>query len=616
MPKNHTSRTNSSREALLKYMGRRVTRLTKEIYGNQNRAFSHFALQLLYALDDDDAEAACGLGDAANGAVDAFWQDEESGRVVIVQAKYRAKANARFDRRSVIELASVWSLLNQPTQAPNAASHSNLAEPAAALAQARAENPALRIELVSVIAGALTLAASEQAEAFNKEHSSDAVELRLVDIEQLVEADLERRSLDAGPIARPIKLQLREYFEEPPQQGGVPTLVASINGQQLADIEHEYRFRIFQSNVRYQLPGKINENIDKTLKRAEGRRNFWYYNNGISIICDRYELNPNTKTVKVHNLQIVNGCQTTTTLSANAENLSDPSSAAIVLVRIIASESNELQRDITIYNNKQNAVKDRDLLSNDPHQERLQSEFAKLQPPWFYERKRGSWKAEVGSSKQRRQAFGGRIINNEKAAQSAYAFHHDPGEARARKRMLFVTRNDDPNGFYDLLFGGFTTPEWLLVPFLVNKYVAACKNDYVRQLRDLDDRPTATRSVAEKLLIQRSWIKFADQALVGTIAFYWGRRKKLSQSTLEALVESEVLEEQILSPSYALAVRDLAAFFASRVREYEERDETFVAANYLKGHWFEIREHLTNEEAYRASIGEDPLAGLPVIGRQ
>jgi hypothetical protein len=472
--------------------------------------------------------------------------------------------------------------------------------------------PSLRVELLCVIPGTVTLAAHEQAEKFNSAHATEGVHLRLADIEDLIEADLERRSLDAGPLLKPIALTLREYFQEP-QAGDVPTLVASIDGQQLAAIEQEYRFRIFQSNVRYQLPGKINENIDKTLKRADGRRNFWYYNNGISIVCDHFDLDDEHKTVRIHNLQIVNGCQTTTTLSANAERLSDPSSPAIVLVRIIASESSELQREITIYNNKQNAVKDRDLLSNDSHQERLQVEFERLTPPWFYERKRGSLKAEIGSS-ARRKLFASRIINNEKAAQSAYAFHHDPGEARARKRLLFVTRKDDANGFYDLLFNDATTPEWLLVPFLVNKYVVARKNEYLKELRALDGKRPNSRSVAEKRLIQRSWLKFSDQALIGAIAFYWQRRSRLSQPELEALLQPQLLERTLLPPSYALAVRDLSKFFVARVRDYQKRGEVFVAANYLKGNWAHIREHLHDEEDYRASMDEDPIAELPIVG--
>jgi hypothetical protein len=612
---NSVSPPNRARQALSDYLGTSVTRLTKELYGNRDRAFCHFALQLIYGLDEDDAASACGLGGADHGGIDAFWQDEDGNRVVIARAKCRDRGNTRVDRRSVDELTSAWTWLNEPSKAPSAALRLQIAEPAAALAQARNENPSVQIELLCVVSGALTPAAKKRADVFNSEHSSESVVLRLVGLDELVEANLERRSLEEGPISKPIKLKLREYFQESQQPGGALTLVASIDGQQLATIEQEYRYRIFQTNVRYQLPGKINENIDRTLKEPEGRRNFWYYNNGISIVCNHYDLDAKTKTVSIHNLQIVNGCQTTTTLGSNTENLSDPASVAVVLVRIIASDSEELQRKITIYNNRQNAVKDRDLLSNDSHQERLQEAFEALDPPWFYERKRGSWKAEIGTSPKRKKVFGSRVINNEKAAQTAYAFHYDPGDARARKRLLFVVRSDDPNGFYDLLFNDETTPEWLLVPFLVNKFVAARKNEYVRELRTFEERSVKAKSVAQKRLVKRSWIKFADQALIGTIAFYWRRRLKvLSQDNLQALLKPGILENELLPPSYALALNDLTIFFDRRASEAQEREEIFVATNYLKGNWKDIREHLLNEEEFRQSVDRDPLGDLPVVG--
>ena len=78
-------------------------------------------------------------------------------------------------------------------------------------------------------------------------------------------------------------------------------------------------------------------------------------------------------------MQIVNGCQTTTTLGEHLEILRNEP-AVHVLVRIIESDDEALQRDITLYNNRQNAVRDRDLLSNDYQQDRLHEEFKALRP--------------------------------------------------------------------------------------------------------------------------------------------------------------------------------------------------------------------------------------------
>ena len=113
------------------------------------------------------------------------------------------------------------------------------------------------------------------------------------------------------------------------------------------------------------------------------------------------------------------------------------------------------------------------------------------------------------------------MISNEKAAQAAYAFHYDPGEARARKRFLFVTRREDPNGFYELLFNRTTTPQWLLLPYRVNEFVTERKRDHLQRIREAEKKPTNRRSVADKLALQRGWISFGDQVLAGAIGFYW-----------------------------------------------------------------------------------------------
>jgi hypothetical protein len=596
-------------DQLLDYMDKEMHRLSSEMYSNSDEAFCHFALQTLYGLDDNDAGEACSFSAAAPGRPDAFWHDEDDGRLVLAETRYRQTAKVRMDRRPLMELTRAWSSLDPCREDPHSAA---LAETAAAFAQARERDPQLEVELLCVVAGTFTSNALEYAQKFNEEHAADRVRLHLIDLHELADADFERRSREAGPLEQPITLRLRSFFEEESENGGARTLVASIDGLQLAQIEQKHRFRIFQRNVRYQLSGKINVNIDRTLKRADGRRNFWFYNNGISIVCDEYKLDRKRRTVRVENLQIVNGCQTTTTLGANIDHLDD--SMPTVLVRIIASKDDELQRDITLYNNRQNAVKDRDLLSNNPIQEGLQQAFEALDPPWFYERKRGAWKAEVTTARDRKR-FGSRQINNEKAAQAAYAFYYDPGEARARKRSLFVTRRDDPNGFYDLLFQSSTTPQWLLVPYLVNEFVTARKREYVRPLRALEELPPNQLSVANKKQLQLAWIKVADQAIVGTIAFYLRQRIALSQEDLETLLEDGLLEA-LLPKAYALAVRDLTQFFMQRSREATDREQIFVPANYLKGNWTEIRDWLATQEEYRENIGEEPFAEFPLLAHE
>ena len=63
----------------------------------------------------------------------------------------------------------------------------------------------------------------------------------------------------------------------------------------------------------------VNSHIAKTLEDENDRDNFFYYNNGITVICDSVQkitLNESihNKGFKTENPQIVNGCQTVNTI--------------------------------------------------------------------------------------------------------------------------------------------------------------------------------------------------------------------------------------------------------------------------------------------------------------
>ncbi|MFN8616518.1 MAG: AIPR family protein [Dehalococcoidia bacterium] len=72
-------------------------------------------------------------------------------------------------------------------------------------------------------------------------------------------------------------------------------------------------FRLFSLNPRGPLANaKVNRNIANTLATPIGRRRFHLLNNGLCATCDDFTPLSDHK-VRVENLQIVNGCQTTVT---------------------------------------------------------------------------------------------------------------------------------------------------------------------------------------------------------------------------------------------------------------------------------------------------------------
>lgn len=176
---------------------------------------------------------------------------------------------------------------------------------------------------------------------------------------------------------------------------------------------NKHQDKLFRKNVRNFL-GKstTNKAIQETLKREP--ENFWYYNNGITILCDEANLNVESHYIRLVNPQIVNGCQTARSIEKFRGELKGD-----VFVRIIESKSHSFINSITLYQNSSNPVKMRDFKSNDPVQVRLKHELGRR--GYYYEIKRGeeynTIKLKYPASKQEfphAENYGG--ISNEQVA--------------------------------------------------------------------------------------------------------------------------------------------------------------------------------------------------------
>jgi hypothetical protein len=586
-------------------------------YPSAGDAFCHWAMETWFELDTDEALEACSVSGPGDKGIDAFWHDEQQRVVIIAQAKY-SKRTHTFTNKVVLELEAGLSWLRrlrEPERGTTA--NEELLAAAEVLAALRSEDTEYPIRLYCFSNGRFSQSAMEQAAAFNAEHKHNDIALVLVDIDELADrvTELSSRAKDAPH--SDIELHLQRYFEFSNDPAEPRTVVASINVQELAELERKYRYRIFQRNVRYWLKStnRVNRSIADTLGTVEGRGHFWYYNNGIAIVCDAVTVQASSDSpggagvAKVRNLQIVNGCQTTTTLGETIAQLEDPDSPAFVLVRIFETTEQRLQSDISLYNNRQNAVKDRDLLSNDDPQATLQTDFDQLAPPWFYQRKRGEWDAQIKphAARKRRYGNGARLIDNEGAAQAAYAFWYDAAVARARKRMLFVRKSDDENGLYDEIFTSNTTAEWLLLPFRIHEYVNSRKREFLPHLKSALEVAESDRTTEQERTIQRTWIKFADQVLVGAIRVLLSEVVDLRQHRVQVRLLSQDVFGPLIERAYAQAIRDLNPFFRQKRADARKHDQPFDVANYVKGNWRDVESWLRDQSEYRREAGEDPF---------
>ncbi|MBQ3017616.1 MAG: AIPR family protein [Clostridia bacterium] len=152
-------------------------------------------------------------------------------------------------------------------------------------------------------------------------------------------------------------------------------------------------YPIFDKNIREYLGNTgVNKNIYATLLDPNDRKNFFYYNNGITIICDQLKKSTRPSGVtnlnvnfEISNPQIVNGCQTVNSIyevlkNVNPSELDEQFKDTFVMLKILEidradEKQSTLYQNIVKYNNSQNSIDEKTFVSNTNVFRRLQKEF-------------------------------------------------------------------------------------------------------------------------------------------------------------------------------------------------------------------------------------------------
>jgi hypothetical protein len=166
-------------------------------------------------------------------------------------------------------------------------------------------------------------------------------------------------------------------------------LVGKIPVREVEVLFNKHGDLLLERNVRRFLGlqgNRVNQGIDYTLRTEAERGNFYFYNNGITLLCRKFDYNAlqgENFQVRVEGLQIINGGQTCKTIQATLASLAGADAGmerAFVLVRLyqLPNDSADLVRSITYATNSQNPVDLRDLKSNDAKQKSLETAMRDL----------------------------------------------------------------------------------------------------------------------------------------------------------------------------------------------------------------------------------------------
>lgn len=264
---------------------------------------------------------------------------------------------------------------------------------------------------------------------------------------------------------------LIRYYDE-----GISAFVCSVSASEIARIVNEDKEGvIFDLNVRRFLGtrGTVNQEIEKSCTDPEISSEFWFLNNGITIVCDKFDpvTDPDNPKIKVSAMQIVNGCQTATTL-ANMQKKGTLQADVKVLLRIYQTNNDSFVEAIVRATNNQNQITDRDLRSNDKKQLDLQTALKSFN--LYLERKKKQYDKDSSVPKDR-------VVENEYVGKSFLGIRlKRPSDARSRKYKIW-------SDLYDKVFSEGTPVDYaycVLLYKVVDSWLAT--SSYINSSDDLE----------------------------------------------------------------------------------------------------------------------------------
>ena len=224
-------------------------------------------------------------------------------------------------------------------------------------------------------------------------------------------------------------------------------LVGKVAVTEIAELFNRRGDLLLQRNIRRYLglhTNRVNTAIHQTLQDPLSKGDFYFFNNGITIVCKQFRHNAlqnENYQVRLENMQVINGGQTCKTIQQTlnrSPDLFSDYSDTYVMVRIyeLSEQDQNIVTDITYATNSQNPVDLRDLRSNDDRQKQLEIGMQDL--GYTYKRQR----EEGGGNSQ--------VITSATLAESVLAIWcKSPHQAKFRRRehfgKLYETIFDDLN---------------------------------------------------------------------------------------------------------------------------------------------------------------------------
>ncbi|MGW4562800.1 AIPR family protein [Streptomyces sp. NPDC004561] len=341
-----------------------------------SRALAASAVRLVTGCDYETAGQAVIDGEEDQG-IDGVAVGENSRDVWLVQAKWSDEGKAKLDKGEALKLIDGLRIIDRR----DFDQFNERLTPHVAQLDAAMGDPRLRITLVIAVMGegVLSEAATEVLDRARAEfnHNQDP----MLRYQVLNSADFHRQlRQDLQP--EPVNVQAtmsRWIKRDTPFEAWQGTVAVRDIAAWYAD----HGDTLYEQNVRNSLGvTRINSGIKETL--IEEPENFWYFNNGITVLCDDIvphwpgRRRPDEPVrLGLHGVSVVNGAQTVTSIHEAMLRNPDSVENADVTVRAfsLGEDRQVYAKRITETTNTQNDVSRRDFIALEPNQAEIREDF-------------------------------------------------------------------------------------------------------------------------------------------------------------------------------------------------------------------------------------------------
>ncbi|MFW7268657.1 AIPR family protein [Gluconacetobacter sp. Hr-1-5] len=270
------------------------------------------------------------------------------------------------------------------------------------------------------------------------------------------------------------------------------SLMTTVRGQWLNTLFHKYKTDLFSANLRGYLGSRESDsNINNGIKNTarDEPKNFYVYNNGITALVLDYKTykKRGKQHLSITGISIVNGAQTTGSLSSISGSISEDLQVSI---RFVKASREEIVENVVRFNNSQNKLQAADFRSTDLIQDRLRTEFDAIPDADYEGGRRGGASDAIKRSKFTLPSY--------TVGQSLAAFHGDPVTAYDKKSELWTNEKN-----YRQIFTDRTTARHIVFCYSLLDCITKKKIQLSQKIKSDANSVTSVESAAFDFLSKK-----------------------------------------------------------------------------------------------------------------